>query len=90
MGKKQDISFEDALAALETIVNEMESGELTLEEGVNRFEQGMKLAQICSEELNESEKKIEILTRNAETCLKWQQVSPEEENLAPDEDFRLE
>jgi len=56
---KQD--FEKSLARLETIVTEMESGSLGLEDMIARFEEGQALLKFCSGKLNEVERKIEIL-----------------------------
>jgi exodeoxyribonuclease VII small subunit len=58
--------FEKSMARLETIVAEMESGDLSLEQMMARFEEGQKLLTFCSTRLNEIEKKIEILTRDGD------------------------
>ena len=57
----QKLSFERALVKLESNVRTLEKGELTLEESLTLFEEGMKLARFCSRKLDEAEKKIEIL-----------------------------
>ena len=59
-------SFEKALARLEEIAAEMESGELGLEKMVAAFEEGQKLVKLCSSRLNEVEKKIELLVQKAD------------------------
>ena len=64
MAKKQ--SFEDAMEQLEEIVRELESGELSLETAMKRFEAGVKLSKFCSDKLDETEKKITLLTENAD------------------------
>jgi len=61
--KKQQLSFEKALERLETIVSKMESGALNLDKMMQYFEEGMQLVQLCSEKLNEVEKKIEMLVK---------------------------
>ena len=58
-----DIKFEDALSKLEDIVGKLESGELSLEESLVAFEEGIRLSRICSKQLDEAERKIEILTK---------------------------
>jgi exodeoxyribonuclease VII small subunit len=58
-----DVKFEDALAKLESIVGKLESGELSLEESLSAFEEGIKLSRICSKQLDAAERKIEILIR---------------------------
>lgn len=55
--------FEKSLERLETIVREMESGELSLEKMMKHFEEGMSLVGICSTKLNEVERKIELLVK---------------------------
>ena len=59
--REEAISFEQALERLEKIVAKMESGELPLAESMKHFEEGMKLANLCTEKLGETEKKIEVL-----------------------------
>ena len=58
-----DIRFEDALSKLESIVGKLESGELSLEESLNAFEEGIRLSRICSKQLDAAERKIEILIK---------------------------
>lgn len=58
--------FEQALERLETIVREMESGELSLETMMARFEEGQKLVKSCGETLSQVEKRIEILVKEGE------------------------
>ena len=58
MGKE---NFEESMKKLETIVTELENGDLNLDESVQKFEDGMKLAKKCNEILEETEKKITIL-----------------------------
>lgn len=58
-----DIKFEDALLRLESIVEELERGELSLEESLAAFEEGIRLSRICSKQLDEAERKIEILIK---------------------------
>ncbi len=56
-------SFEDGLNELEAVVKELESGELPLEQALDRFEKGMALSQACRKQLEEAEKKVEILLK---------------------------
>ena len=58
--------FEDAVEDLEKVVERLESGELSLEESLAAFEDGVKLVKFCNEKLNEVEKKIELLVRDKE------------------------
>ena len=59
-------TFEKALEQLEKIVQEMETGELTLENALKKFEEGVKLSQFCAQKLDETEKKITLLTRQTD------------------------
>ena len=58
--------FEKAVEELEQVVERLESGELSLEESLAAFEDGVKLVKFCNEKLNEVEKKIELLVRDKE------------------------
>jgi len=60
------MKFEEALARLEEIVKKMEEGEVTLEESLEAFEEGIKLARLCSKKLDEAERKVEILLKENE------------------------
>ncbi len=59
------LTFEAGLQQLESIVKEMESGELPLERAIALFEQGMKLSESCRKQLEVAETRVEILTRRA-------------------------
>jgi exodeoxyribonuclease VII small subunit len=63
-------TFEQALKELEEIVKEMESGDLSLEEAVLKYESGIKQSQYCLELLDKTEKKISLLTRDSENNMK--------------------
>ncbi|NLL61338.1 MAG: exodeoxyribonuclease VII small subunit [Candidatus Atribacteria bacterium] len=67
--KKQDeeISFEDSLKQLENIVEELEKGELNLDEALKLYEEGMYFSDKCLEKLNETKQKVEKLTKEADT-----------------------
>ncbi|MBI4040281.1 MAG: exodeoxyribonuclease VII small subunit [Deltaproteobacteria bacterium] len=68
--KPNDLTFETSLGKLESIVKKLESGELTLEDSVKAFEEGVELAQFCSKKLEEAEKKVEILISKNGTLTK--------------------
>ena len=61
MNKKVDINFEEALQKLETIVEGLESGELSLENSLKSFEKGIKLARQCQEKLSKAELQVQKL-----------------------------
>ena len=54
-------NFEESMKKLESIVNELGNGNLNLDESVEKFEEGMKIAKQCNTILEDSEKKITIL-----------------------------
>lgn len=56
--------FETSLKKLEEIVKELEEGELTLEQSLERYEKGIALARFCSAKLEEAEKRIEMLQKD--------------------------
>lgn len=53
--------FEDALSRLESIVQDLERGDLPLESSLKRYEEGVRLARFCAGKLEEAEKRIEVL-----------------------------
>lgn len=62
--------FEDALKKLEAVVEAMESEELPLETLIKRYEEGVRLVQICQAKLAEAEVKIQHLEKNAQGEIK--------------------
>jgi exodeoxyribonuclease VII small subunit len=54
-------SFEEQLAALEGVVERLERGELTLDDSVRLFEEGVKLSEACKKELEAAEGRIQVL-----------------------------
>jgi exodeoxyribonuclease VII small subunit len=59
--KKQ--SFDDALKRLEEIVEQLESGQLNLEDSLARFEEGVKISLFCQEELRKTDGKVSLLVK---------------------------
>ena len=55
--------FEDCLQRLEKIVDELERGEIALEQALNLFEEGVQLSNNCRKELEDAEGKVEILLK---------------------------
>ncbi|PWU06535.1 MAG: exodeoxyribonuclease VII small subunit [Verrucomicrobia bacterium] len=64
--KENNLSFEEALKQLETIVASMETGDIPLEELVSKFQEGDALLKFCNKQLSRAELKIEKLKVNAE------------------------
>lgn len=60
MAKK---NFEDVLSRLEKIVSELEGGDLSLDKALKKFAEGIELTKFCSRLLDDTEKKIEVLTK---------------------------
>lgn len=58
---KKSIDFEEALDQLEELVEDMENGDLTLEESLKAFEQGIKLTRECQSALSQVEQKVQLL-----------------------------
>ena len=65
MSVKKTVNLEKALADLEEIVEELESGDLPLEKAMKKFEEGIKLTRSCQAALKEAEQKVEILLESA-------------------------
>jgi len=78
MAKKKP-SFEESLADLEGIITELESGELTLDKMMERYEKGVKALELCRNVLDEAEKKIEILVKSKDGELKAEPFEPDGE-----------
>lgn len=55
--------FEDALEKLEDIVRRMEAGEMTLEESLKAFEEGIRLSRLCAKKLDEADRRVDLLLR---------------------------
>ena len=68
MAKKdqQNKKFEAALEELEQVVEQLESGDLSLEDSLAAFEKGVGLVKLCNEKLTEVEKKVELLVKDKE------------------------
>jgi len=71
--------FESSLMTLEDIVGKLETGDLTLERSLELFEEGIKISRFCSSKLEEAERKVEILTKNANGTLSEQPFTDEPE-----------
>jgi exodeoxyribonuclease VII small subunit len=63
-------SFEEQLKKLETIVDQMERGDLALEESLKLFEEGVALSAACKQELDAAEGKVQILVKQRDGSMK--------------------
>ena len=59
----RSVLFEEDLKKLQKIVEELSSGKITLGESLKKYEEGIKLAESCSKELQEAERKVELLMK---------------------------
>jgi exodeoxyribonuclease VII small subunit len=83
--KLENLSFEESLTELDTIVQSLEQGELSLEESMALFERGLNLSQVSQTKLQAAEQKVKILLeKNGEQQLSHFNVSSDE-NLSGDD-----
>jgi exodeoxyribonuclease VII small subunit len=79
-----ELKFEEALKKLETIVEGLEEGKISLEDSLKKYEEGIKLSKFCTEKLEEAEKKIEIFTKDSSGKLKKEPFKTNNENSDTD------
>lgn len=75
--------FEEELKDLEEVVTRIDSGELTLEESIAAFERGVGLVRSLNQKLDEVERKVEVLTRNAHGELERAPLAASDDEQAP-------
>jgi exodeoxyribonuclease VII small subunit len=80
--EQSEKNFETALEDLEQVVEQLESGDLALEDSLAAFEKGVGLAKFCNQKLNDVEKKVELLIKDKEGKLQLKAFGV----LAEDED----
>ncbi len=80
--EQSDKNFETALEDLEQVVEQLESGDLALEDSLAAFEKGVGLAKYCNQKLNDVEKKVELLIKDKDGKLQLKAFG----DLAEDED----
>lgn len=76
------IKFEKALERLETIVTQLERGELSLDESLKIFEEGVKLSKTCLKMLDDAERKVEILVKDKDGRKRLQAFSVGDEDVS--------
>jgi len=74
--KPQYKDFESALDRLEEITEQLESGESSLEEAIELYTEGLKIAKFCNDKLSDAEKKIKLIVKDSEVA---EEVDFEEE-----------
>ncbi|NQT96097.1 MAG: exodeoxyribonuclease VII small subunit [Candidatus Omnitrophica bacterium] len=72
-----DPKFEEALNKLESIVSDLESGDLGLDEAIKKYEEGMKLSNFCHNKLQEIQKKVEVLVKDSSGSLSAKDFNPD-------------
>ena len=72
---KEEVKFEDKLNSLEKMVNELEKGDVDLDDAINKYTNAMKLAKECSDSLKSAEENVnKILTENGEEDFKVEKI----------------
>ncbi len=69
-------SFEESLKKLETLVDQLEKGDLSLEESLKLFEEGVQLSAACKKELDAAEGKVQMLIKQRDGTLKAEPFPP--------------
>lgn len=69
-------SFEESLKQLETVVAQLERGDLPLEESIRVFEKGMELSADCKKQLEEAEGKVELLVKRRDGSMAREAFAP--------------
>jgi len=59
-----EIKFEEALKKLEKIVEDLEKGDLSLDEALKKYQEGIELSRLCSQRLENAKKKVDVLVKN--------------------------
>lgn len=78
MNEKKELNFEESMEKLEKIASELENGKLTLDESVEKFEEGMKLSKACNDILEKAERKITMIIKDGDN-IKEEDFVPTEE-----------
>ena len=77
-----DIKFEEALKKLEKIVEDLENGNIPLDESLEKYEEGIRLSRICSKKLEAAKKKVEILLKSDDGSA---ELKPFDEKMAEED-----
>lgn len=79
MEQQPNKKFEEALRGLESLVEKLETGDLSLDEALGAFEDGVALVRYLGEKLTEVEKRVEVLTRDPGGMFQLQTVVEDED-----------
>ena len=77
--------FEEHLTQLETVVERLEKGDLTLDESVRLFEEGMKLSQACKTELEQAEGRVQVLVEGKGGTMQVAEMEVDEDEIEIEE-----
>jgi exodeoxyribonuclease VII small subunit len=72
----QKVSFESSLDQLQKAVKKLEGGELSLEDSLRQFEEGVRLTRVCQEYLSTAEQRVDLLMKATETQVDVQPFTP--------------
>lgn len=75
------LKFEHALARLETIVSELEKGDLHLDDSLKIFEEGIKLSKTCLKMLDDAERKVEIIVQEKDGRKRLRALNPDRKSV---------
>jgi len=78
--------FEDRLTALEAVVERLERGELSLDDSVRLFEEGVKLSNACKAELEKAEGRIQVLVETSNGQMQTAELDVEDDQVAEDDE----
>jgi exodeoxyribonuclease VII small subunit len=78
------VTFEESLKQLETIVAQLERGDLPLEDSIRLFEEGMNLSAACKTQLEEAEGKVELLVKRRDGAMERESFAPLKTNSTAD------
>ena len=65
MAKNQELSFENAITELQSVVEKLEAGQVTLEESLSLYERGMELVKLCNARLDAAEQRVQCVRLTA-------------------------
>jgi exodeoxyribonuclease VII small subunit len=72
--KKKDFAFEESFKNLEEIVNQLESGQETLEKSLGLFEEGIRLSEACRTKLDNADQKIKKLIKKTDDSFELKDI----------------
>ena len=73
-----EVRFEEALKKLEKIVEDLEKGDLSLDDALKKYQEGIELSRVCGQRLDQAKKKIDLLVKNKKGELELKPVDEAE------------